>query len=188
MLASDSSVDAVADFLGSTVGGPVIPVVLDPVRCSSSGHPLLDAAGVAALGRIFPLISWVTPNIEELSVLTGLQIGGAEDVPAAAEALQRQYPNLNVVVTGGHLASPDDFLLTVAGKKQWFAGTRIDSTSTHGTGCAFSSALLSRLVLGDGPVEAVTAAKAYVAEAIRTAPGLGRGRGPLNHLWPLRRR
>ncbi len=187
MLATSSIVDAVTSHLASRANGHAIPVVLDPVLYASSGLPLLDADGVAGLSRIFPLISWITPNTEELSILTGLEIAGVKGVEDAAEALQRRYPNLNVVVTGGHLASPDDYLLTTAGEKRWFAGSRIDTTSTHGTGCAFSSALLCRLVLGDGPIEAVAGAKAYVAEAIRTAPGLGQGRGPLNLLWPLRR-
>jgi hydroxymethylpyrimidine/phosphomethylpyrimidine kinase len=80
---------------------------------------------------------------------------------------------------------PDDFLLTAEGPAWWLPGTRIDSTSTHGTGCALSSALLSSLVLGESPYEAAVGAKIYVAEAIRTAAGIGHGRGPLNHLWPL---
>jgi len=187
MLATKEIVSTVADFLSSPPP-PKIPIVLDPVLRSSSGYPVLDEEGVRALDRLFPLISWITPNVEELSLLSGREIAGAEGVPAAAEALQRCYPNLNVVVTGGHLASPDDFLRTAEGKEHWFGGERIDSTSTHGTGCAFSSALLCRLMLGDRPVEAVATAKAYVAEAIRSAPGLGKGKGPLNHLWPLRER
>ena len=185
MLTTFSSLDEVVRFLPSQQG---VPVVFDPVLRSSSGTDLLDAAGVAGLGRLLPLVSWVTPNWAELSVLTEQPVGGAEQVAEAAAVLQKRYPGLNVVVTGGDLDSADDYLLTAAGEARWFRGEKIVSTSTHGTGCAFSSALLSRLVLGDGPVEAVAAAKAYVAEAIRTAPGLGKGRGPLNHLWPLRQR
>jgi len=81
---------------------------------------------------------------------------------------------------------PDDLVLTTQGGPQWIAGKRVESRATHGTGCAFSSALLSRLVLGDTAFEAASAAKRYVAEAIRQAEPLGYGNGPLNHLWPLR--
>lgn len=91
------------------------------------------------------------------------------------------------MATGGHLTTPDDFLLTGSGATWWLPGARIDSTSTHGTGCALSSALLCGLVLGKSPYEAAVGAKLYVAEAIRTAPALGHGRGPLNHLWSMGR-
>jgi hydroxymethylpyrimidine/phosphomethylpyrimidine kinase len=76
--------------------------------------------------------------------------------------------------------------VTAAGDVRWLAGERIESNSTHGTGCALSSALLSRLVLGDRNFEAVQGAKEYVAEAIRSAEPMGRGKGPVAHLWPLR--
>jgi len=91
-----------------------------------------------------------------------------------------------VVVTGGHQDPPDDLVLTSEGTLRWLAGERVESTSTHGTGCAFSSALLSRLVEGEGALEAARGAKEYVVEAIRRAPSLGYGNGPLNHLWLLR--
>jgi hydroxymethylpyrimidine/phosphomethylpyrimidine kinase len=94
--------------------------------------------------------------------------------------------NLNVVATGGHLNPPDDLLLRVGGEMDWLPGEQIVSRSTHGTGCVFSSALLSRLVMGDAPLAAAAMAKRYVAEAIRTAKPMGKGLGPVNSLWPLR--
>jgi hydroxymethylpyrimidine/phosphomethylpyrimidine kinase len=107
-------------------------------------------------------------------------------MPDASVALQEMGWELNVVVTGGHLNPPDDLLVTAEGEKVWMPGTQMVSRSTHGTGCAFSSALLSRLVLGDSATDAAARAKEYVAEAIRTGIPMGRGIGPVNHLWPLR--
>jgi hydroxymethylpyrimidine/phosphomethylpyrimidine kinase len=109
-------------------------------------------------------------------------------MPEAALALQEMGWELNVLATGGHLNPPDDLLVPAKGEMAWLTGEQMVSRSTHGTGCAFSSALLSRLVLGDDAANAAAAAKRYVAEAIRTAETMGKGIGPLNHLWPLRNR
>jgi hydroxymethylpyrimidine/phosphomethylpyrimidine kinase len=189
MLATEETVAAVADFLEvlRSRGGEV-PVVLDPVLRSTSGRELLKPAGVEVLRqRLLRLVNWVTPNLEELGILSGRPVVTREDLPEAARGLQRFWPGLNILATGGHLVPPDDFLLTANGETKWLPGSRVDSTSTHGTGCALSSALLSGLVLGRSPYEAAIGAKLYVTEAIRTAPGLGKGHGPLNHLWPLGR-
>lgn len=187
MLATEETVAVVADFLGELRGrAERVPVVLDPVLRSSSGRELLDEAGVTTLReRLLPLVDWVTPNIDELEILSGKRVAERRDLPGAAQELQREFGGLNVFATGGHLEPPDDFLLTALGGTWWLPGTRIDSTSTHGTGCALSSALLSGLVQGKSAYEAAVGAKIYVAEAIRTAAGVGHGRGPLNHLWPL---
>lgn len=108
------------------------------------------------------------------------------ELVSAARSLQGRFSNLNILATGGHLERPDDLLLAADHEPKWIRGERIESRSTHGTGCALSSALLSRLVLGDRAPEAAARAKEYVAEAIRRAVPLGFGNGPLNHLWPLR--
>jgi len=189
MLATEETVAAVANFLGHLRSqGEKIPVVLDPVLQSSSGRELLDDVGLKVLReRLLPLVDWVTPNVDELGILTGRRTGKRDDVPEAARSLQATHVGLNVLATGGHLEPPDDFLLSAGGESWWLPGVRVDSTSTHGTGCALSSALLSGLVLGKSAYEAAVGAKLYVAEAIRTAPGLGHGRGPLNHLWTLGR-
>ncbi len=187
MLGTAASVHVVADFLAQVRSkSPLTPVVLDPVLCSSSGRELLDPAGVEALrARLLPLVDWVTPNLDELALLTGLPVKVRADLPTAAGALQRMGGlGLSVLATGGHLESPDDLLLLPGGQLAWLAGELIASNSTHGTGCAFSSALLSRLVMGDAPLAAAVAAKEYAAEAIRTAVPRGGGRGPLNHLHP----
>jgi hydroxymethylpyrimidine/phosphomethylpyrimidine kinase len=188
MLAAASNVAVVADFLEELRSrGSDVPVVLDPVLRSSSGRDLLDSDGVRVMcDRLLPLVDWVTPNLEELGTLTGRIVMQRSDLPEAALDLQAMGRGLNVVATGGHLIPPDDLLLRVGGEMDWLPGEQIVSRSTHGTGCAFSSALLSRLVLGDSALAAAMMAKRYVAEAIRTAETMGKGIGPVNHLWPLR--
>ena len=167
-------------------------LVLDPVLKSSSGRELLDADGVAMIrGRLLPVVDWITPNLEELGVLSGKQVGCKEDLPQACRALQEQAgarpdgSRLGILATGGHLDPPDDFLLMGDGEEFWLPGKRVETKSTHGTGCALSSAFLSRLLLGDEPHQAALAAKAYVAGALRSAIGIGSGHGPMNHLWAL---
>jgi hydroxymethylpyrimidine/phosphomethylpyrimidine kinase len=188
MLATAANVAMVAEFLEMMRDeGRGSPVVLDPVLRSSSGRELLDAEGVAVMRkRLLPLVDWVTPNLEELGVLTGHSVRKRGEMADAAQVLQMMGSELNVVATGGHLDPPDDLLLSVDGEVLWLPGEMIESRSTHGTGCAFSSALLSRIVLGDAARDAALMAKRYVAEAIRTATPIGNGIGPVNHLWPLR--
>jgi hydroxymethylpyrimidine/phosphomethylpyrimidine kinase len=188
MLGTAGVVAAVADFLARLrEQGSRVPVVLDPVLRSSSGRELLDDEGMVLLReRLLPLVDWVTPNLDELGRLCGRPVSGREKVPGAARTLQQGIAGLNVLTTGGDLDKPDDCVVTASGEVRWLAGERIESSSTHGTGCALSSALLSRLVLGDSDFEAALGAKEYVAETIRKAEPMGRGRGPLAHLWPMR--
>jgi hydroxymethylpyrimidine/phosphomethylpyrimidine kinase len=185
MLASGPMVEAVCRFLvESRISSS--KTVLDPVLKSSSGRELLSSEGIGRLkGDLLPLVGWITPNLDELAALTGVSVSAREAIPEATARLAASYPALNIVVTGGHLDPPDDFLRTADGKEEWFPGRRIETRATHGTGCAFSSALLARLLAGDTPSQAVAAAKAYVAEAIETAKPIGKGRGPLNHLFGL---
>jgi len=188
MLATPEIVTVAADYLDRLRRlSPHVPIVLDPVVQSSSGRELLAPEGVILLReRLLPLVTWVTPNLDELRILSEIKVSEREDVAQAADALRRTYPGLNILATGGHLEKPDDLLLAVGAEVEWLPGEKVESTSTHGTGCALSSSLLSRLVLGDSPLEAAKAAKRYVVEGIRRAVPLGYGHGPLNHLWPLR--
>jgi hydroxymethylpyrimidine/phosphomethylpyrimidine kinase len=162
--------------------------VLDPVTRSSSGAALLDREGTALVReRLLGVVGWVTPNLDELAMLTGVDVSSREQVESAAARLSQQAaaignPGLAIVVTGGHLARPDDFLL-LEGQGTWLAGERVETCSTHGTGCAFSSALLAGLVLGRSGVDAVEAAKRYVHAALRAAYPVGQGHGPLHHLF-----
>lgn len=156
-------------------------VVLDPVLASSSGAELLEAKGVGLLrDELLPQVGWMTPNVDELGALDGEpRAAGREQVPALARRIAERSAGVNVVVTGGHLDPPDDFLRTASGEETWFPGKRVETTSTHGTGCVFSSALLCRIVAGDSPMEAVRGAKEFVTRALERAMPIGKGRGPV---------
>ena len=164
--------------------------VLDPVCRSSSGAALLDQEGVALIvERLLGLIGWVTPNVDELAILTGFPLPGRHEVPTLAERLAKLAasagnPALRIVVTGGHLDRPDDYV-HIDGKGSWISGVRVETTSTHGTGCAFSSALAAGLANRLAGIAAVRAAKEYVTEALRAAVPIGKGHGPMHHLFAL---
>ncbi len=186
MLSQHSIASAVAEWLQRR---PEVPVVLDPVLESSSGKPLLDPAGIDVLREQWlRRATWVTPNLSELCILVNTPFpvtnGQTEDAARRLQhmAEQRGNPKLKIVVTGGHAATPDDLLLTVEGCR-WYPGEHVETTSTHGTGCAFSSALAAGLAFGDDDFAAVAAAKKYVAGALKNADPVGRGKGPLNHFW-----
>lgn len=192
MLGSSGVVGEVSSFLGAHSGRIAHErVVLDPVLRSSSGAALIDPNGVALVREtLLRQIGWITPNLDELAILLGEGDGPVErsQIPVAASRLKEiaaQAGNsaLNVVVTGGHLERPDDFLLPADGPGVWLSGEKVETESTHGTGCAFSSALLCQLISGKKAVEAVAAAKAYVTRALRSAYPVGKGKGPMNHLF-----
>jgi hydroxymethylpyrimidine/phosphomethylpyrimidine kinase len=177
---------AVLPIVPPIVASIVPPIVLDPILRASSGADLLPPAAIDVLHQqLLPVVTWITPNWHELSVLTALPIENLAEAEAATHALAARHPHLHIVATAGDHAQPTDILRLPSGEIHRFAGDRLDSTSTHGTGCAFSSALLSLLVLRDTPLEAVRGAKHFVTEAIRHAPTLGHGRGPLNLFWHL---
>jgi hydroxymethylpyrimidine/phosphomethylpyrimidine kinase len=199
MLFNEDKVLIVSRFIGtinakhSNSIGESRPVVLDPVIISSSGRELLDRPGLVALRRhLLPLVDWVTPNLAELTLLCGETILDRRNIPYACRMLQKQLKPLRkgtalgIIATGGHLDPPDDFVLTPEGEEVWLPGEHIETRATHGTGCAFSSAFLSRLVLGDSAIEAASAAKRYVSEAMQTAEPRGKGNSGINHLWSLR--
>lgn len=181
MLGSAEVATAVADFLEQLVLLPA--VVLDPVLVASSGAKLLDDAGVEVLRkRLLPLCTVVTPNLPEAITLTGL----AAETPAdqLAHALQDSGAKF-VIITGGHSDSNDDLLATERGETVLIPGEKVRSQSTHGTGCAYSAALACNLALGKDLTDAARQAKEYVAEAIRQAYSVGKGKGPLHHLYKL---
>jgi hydroxymethylpyrimidine/phosphomethylpyrimidine kinase len=174
MLGSVKVVRAVIDFL--TRNKPP-HVVLDPVLKSTSGATLVDASGAKL----------ITPNVDEASALTGLPVTDAGQMKAAAVKLHRMGA-ANVVVTGGHLEKATDLLSFAsrgAFEQQLFKAERQRSTSTHGTGCAFSTAIACHLACGRGVPEAVLLAKAYVTAAINKGQAIGRGTGPVHHLYRL---
>lgn len=185
MLGSGRVVRAVIDFLTSKKPPRV---VLDPVFQSTSGADLVDARGAKLIGEeLLSLSEVITPNIEEASALTGLPVTGPEQMKNAAVRLH-QMGAPNVVVTGGHLKKAVDLLsFPFRGnfEQQLFQAERQHSSFTHGTGCAFSTAIACHLACGRTVPEAVLLAKAYVTEAISRAQSIGRGIGPIHHLYRL---
>ncbi len=185
MLADESTVLAVADFLQGLPAS--VTVVLDPVLRSSSGTDLLEPAALNAIrALLLPRVAWVTPNMAELALLSGMPVETPAEMQAGALALVRRYPGLSVVATGGHLGRPDDLLVDPTATPVWLAGERVDTRSTHGTGCAFSTALLCGLVHSLPEVEAVSQAKQYVRQALLQAEPRGGGRGPMELFWRWR--
>jgi hydroxymethylpyrimidine/phosphomethylpyrimidine kinase len=184
MLGNGEVAGVVADFL-ERFRPP--NVVLDPVLKSSSGSSLLDESGIGVLTRrLFPLADLITPNVDEAAALTGMEVGNSEQIRRAAKKLHELGAKA-VVVTGGHLDSAID-VLSVAAEVQTFRAERVDSRNTHGTGCAFSTAVACQLAMGRGLTLAVLLAKAYVLGAVRNSYAIGSGRGPVNHVYGMRNR
>jgi hydroxymethylpyrimidine/phosphomethylpyrimidine kinase len=163
-------------------------VVLDPIVKSSSGADLLDAAGTRLLiEKLVPLAELITPNVDEASALTGMAVTNLDQMREAAARLHA-LGAANVVVTGGHLEKAIDLLSfsTARGtEEEVFKADRQRSNSTHGTGCAFATALACHLAHGRGLPEAVLLSKVYVSAAIANAYPLGRGVGPVHHLYRM---
>lgn len=191
MLGSREAVLETAAFLRECLAveadATTIPVVLDPVLRSSSGADLLEPSAVEAmLEELLPSVCWITPNLAELAVLAGMPTGSDHEREHAVIALGERYPNLHTVATGGDSeGDPVDLWRAPGGELRALRGQRVDTSSTHGTGCAFSSALLSHLVIGHKVTDAVLQAKTYVEMALRLASGIGSGHGPMDLLWPL---
>lgn len=205
MLGSAKVVRAVADFLsngskglsGSASGKASLPnIVLDPILKSSSGTALLDPAGIRMLiERLLPLADVLTPNVDEAETLTGIKVGNLDEMKAAAGKLHAMGAKA-MVITGGHLDKAIDLLSfqTKRGIEQLaeqrieqevFKAERQRSNSTHGTGCAFSTAMACHLALDRGLAEAALLAKTYITAAIANGHPVGRGTGPVNHLYRM---
>jgi len=205
MLGSGKVVKAVADFLSnrpasrptSPPGNPSgsqprkarLPnIVLDPVLKASSGADLLDPAGTRLLiERLIPLADVVTPNVDEAAVITGLKVQDLDEMKAASAKLH-EVGATAVVITGGHLEKAIDLLsfTTQRGiEQEVFKAERQRSNSTHGTGCAFATAMACHLALDRGLAEAALLAKTYVTAAISNGHPLGRGIGPVHHLYRM---
>jgi hydroxymethylpyrimidine/phosphomethylpyrimidine kinase len=166
---------------------PRVPLVVDPVMVAKGGHKLLDDAAHDALRRLLiPRATLLTPNLPEAEALTGMAIANPEAMVAAGTML-RSFGAAAVLVKGGHLDGPEVIdVLVSSGGTELFTYPRIDSTSTHGTGCTLSSAIATGLAQGLDLRQAIVAALAFVREAIRHAPGYGKGHGPLDHTHTLR--
>jgi hydroxymethylpyrimidine/phosphomethylpyrimidine kinase len=183
MLSSRLVVDTVADALHVH---HLAPVVVDPVMVSKSGHRLLDDEAVDALvGRMLPLAHVVTPNAHEAEALTGHPVRTEADAREAARRILDMGAT-HVVLKGGHLETEDvvDLLVSAAGTVE-LRGPRHPGRHTHGTGCTFAAALAAGLAHGHDVERAFRDARAFVDGAIRHAPGLGHGDGPLHHFWQV---
>lgn len=178
---------AIADTLVEFA--PAIPIVLDPVLAATTGASLAaQSMPTLLLERLVPIAAIVTPNADEAAALTGLSMATADDLIAAGQALVRRGATA-ALVKGGHLKgdSVEDALVTQDGARL-FRNPRLDTRSTHGTGCTLASAIATGVAQGLPLAAAVKRAIDYVHEAIRTAPALGAGHGPLNHVWLLEKR
>ena len=183
MLGSMEATETVAGLLKTIEG---VPVVLDTVLRSTGGKPLFPADGTGAMIRqLFPVAWLITPNLPETALLAGLDFEPStrEEIEQAALRLQQDGAR-SVLVKGGHGAGGEcrDCLLH-EGRYFWFAGRRIETTNTHGTGCTLSSAIASELARGRGMVDAVERGIIYTRAAIEAGAclQLGHGHGPLQH-------
>jgi hydroxymethylpyrimidine/phosphomethylpyrimidine kinase len=183
MLANAQLVESVAERLTRWA----LPAyVLDPVMVATSGDRLLEPSAEDALrDHLVPLATVVTPNLEEASILTGLDVVDEASMREAARALVALGAEA-ALVKGGHLSGSEvvDLLWDGTAEHLW-RRPRIDTPHTHGTGCTLSAAITAGLARGR-PLQAVVESSIdFLARAIATAPGLGRGRGPVNHFAPL---
>jgi hydroxymethylpyrimidine/phosphomethylpyrimidine kinase len=181
MLPSAAVVEAVA----RAVADFDIPfVVVDPVMLAKSGDGLTDAAAIDAMKTsLLPEAFVVTPNIPEAERLSGITITSDDDRKEAARRILTLGPSL-VVIKGGHLSSPDIVDLLYDGREFTdFRHERVPGRHTHGTGCTFAAALTAHLASGRTVREAIPLIQEYIAGAIRHAPEIGEGSGPMNHFW-----
>ena len=157
------------------------PLVVDPVMIGKHGKPLMDMAGREALRRLLlPKAALVTPNLHEAAELAGFLVEDFDQMREAAVRIAR-FGARSVLIKGGHLKGDVVDLLYHAGGFTELRAARIDTPHTHGTGCTYSAAITAFLARGLPMLEAVTRAKRFIDEAIRTNPGLGAGSGPVNH-------
>ena len=173
MLGTADVVDAVASAVAEH---RLIPYVLDPVMVATSGDPLVDDAAIGAIrDRLIPLAQLVTPNLDEVAVLLGHRPRDADEMARAAERIVLELGAHAALVKGGHLAADDVVDVLFDGTTKVWRRPRVQTTSTHGTGCTLSAAITARLASGDSLSVAVGSALDFVRRASETAPGIGAG-------------
>lgn len=183
MLSNTDIIKTVAAFLRKY---PKPVLVVDPVMVAKGGQPLLHPDAVTALKQeLISMAFLATPNIPEAQILSGIRIETDEDMKKAAKII-RLLGCTAVLIKGGHRLGNASDLLYDGNEFTHFTTERINNKNTHGTGCTYSAAILSNLVLGKSLIEAIRLSKAYVTDAIRHALPLGRGIGPLNHSVALK--
>jgi hydroxymethylpyrimidine/phosphomethylpyrimidine kinase len=186
MLATAAIVEAVA----ATIEELELPnLVVDPVMIAKDGSRLLREDAVAAMvAELLPRADVITPNIPEGEAFVGFPIRTVDDMREAARRIRKLGPRV-VVLKGGHLlpsgSDPESCVDVVSSSQDEFEvrGPRLATRSTHGTGCTFSAAITAALALGQPVEQAVRGARDFVEGAIRNAPQIGSGHGPLNHFW-----
>lgn len=183
-LGDPAIVEVVADWAQHFDG----PLVVDPVAVSQHGARLARAGALEVIiGKLLPNCFLAMPNLHEAGILTALEV---RDLATMRQAAQRiaALGARHVLVKGGHLQGDAIDLLWTGGDARTYRSPRIATRETHGTGCTYSAAITALLALGRSLPEAVGEAKQFITEAIRTAPGLGRGPGPVNHHASIRSR
>ncbi len=182
MVSSRELIEVIADKLKEYQAKNV---VLDPVMVATSGARLISEDAIDALtGKLIPLANVVTPNIPEAEVLSGMKILSPEDMEKAAELISSRY-DCAVLLKGGHKLNDANDLLCSSDGKEWYRGVRIDNPNTHGTGCTLSSAIAANLAKGFSMNEAVELAKKYISGALAAMLDLGKGSGPMNHMFAI---
>ncbi len=173
---------AIVDAVAAHLRACPLPLVVDPVMVASTGRTLSDPAALAVVrAALLPLASVVTPNLAEAAALTGRPVGDLGTMRDAARALVDMGAGA-ALVTGGHLPGAPIDVLYADGAMHDLSGERIGSAPTHGTGCTLSAAIAAGMAGGDPLERAVDRARRFVARAIATAPAVGHGRRPLDHL------
>lgn len=161
-------------------------VVLDPVMVATSGAKLLQDDAIETLKNdLFPLVDVITPNIPESEIISNMEIVDEKGMEIAAKEIFDKY-NVKVLLKGGHSINDANDLLYDGNEMIWFKGNKIDNENTHGTGCTLSSAIASYIAKGLELKDAIKSAKEYISGALNANLNLGKGSGPLNHMWNLK--
>ena len=182
MVSSAELIRVIADRLRHYGAGNV---VVDPVMVASAGSSLIRQDAVQMLIReLVPISTLVTPNIPEAQILSGMTIETKEDMITAAKQIGDSY-RCAVLLKGGHSVNDANDLLYAKGELIWFKGKRIDNPNTHGTGCTLSSAIAANLAMGYDLAELIHRAKEYLSGALSALLNLGKGSGPLDHMYRI---
>lgn len=187
MVGSADIAEAIADELQRYEAANI---VVDPVMVASTGAVLMaDDAVDSIVNRLLPLATVATPNIPEAEVLAQMDISSPQDMVASARIISEMLEGGAVLIKGGHSegGGADDLLLTEHGREVWLRHKRIDTPNTHGTGCTLSTAIACGLARNSDVQASIAQAKAYLTGALENDPQLGKGVGPLNHMWNLHR-
>lgn len=183
MISTSGTVAALADRLKFYKARNI---VADPVMVSTSGSRLISEDAISALRmHLFGLAALLTPNVPEAEVLAGIRIETPDDMLRAAERISKEF-GCAILCKGGHCVNDANDLLYQNGSYEWFYGERVDNPNTHGTGCTLSSAIAAFLAKGMALREAVRSAKTYITGALKAQLDLGKGSGPLDHMWNIR--